>query len=908
MGSRMGAWRPALRIARRDVLKAKGRSALVAVMVGVPVMLVTCFTAVYATDQVSAVESIPSRLGATAAELSVYADQPVWQDPQMDQFDVVERRADGTASLGELPSASGTVPHLEKLAGGRVVDLVTTRSLVRTDRGRIAANALVADVLSPQLRGLVQVRQGRLPRQDDEVLVSHDLATRGYGIGRVIALGDGNNPATVVGVGQVPYPGMSNTVVALPGLNLPAGEDAGHRYLLDRATPLTWSEVQHLNQAGVLAFSRQVVEHPPAHWQPPAGAGYWQGGHDPATIAVLSLVIFSIVLEVVLLAGPAFAVGVRRQQRQLALVAATGGSARDVRRVVLAQGIAIGAGSSVLGAALGVGLARLLVWALPRYRGTNLGPWDVNWVAVAAALLLGAVAAVVAAWVPARAASRADVVAVLAGRRGQVRSRRGWPVLGLVLALAGVAVVFGVGTRPGGEFGVAGGTLLMVLGAIAAMPALIGLVGRLGARLPLPLRLAARDSARQRGRTAPAVAAVMAAVAGVTALAIGGTSDSEQARREYQPRQAAGVTTVQANELDPAGWAAADRVVKEQTGRSVLPVGTLGRPTRQTGYESSAVYVPPPGCPATPPSSDAPTADERCSLWQLGGAKMDSWAGRGTMVAEADALQRLGYQVDQAQQAVLAKGGVLVPSADLVRDGKATVTVYRAMDDGKVTDATTATLPAAYLPPRTTGGMPEYVDLVLTPATADAHHLGWVRNSGVLAAEDGAPPITKEVQSRLDETLSGMAPYVEVYTERGYVNDLSLPLLGLAVIGGLAVLIGTLTATGLALADARPDLATLAAVGARPRTRRMMAAAQALVIGLLGAVTGVLVGLVPGIAVTWPLTATSWSGPGQTPHGPIIAIPWLLLLGVGVAVPVVAALFAGGVVRSRLPLTRRLGQ
>jgi putative ABC transport system permease protein len=87
-----------------------------------------------------------------------------------------------------------------------------------------------------------------------------------------------------------------------------------------------------------------------------------------------------------------------------------------------------------------------------------------------------------------------------------------------------------------------------------------------------------------------------------------------------------------------------------------------------------------------------------------------------------------------------------------------------------------------------------------------------------------------------------------------------------------------------------------------------MASAQALVIGLLGAVTGVLVGLVPGIAVTWPLTSTSWTSGGQDSHGPIIAVPWALLLGIGVAVPVIAALFAGGVVRSRLPLTRRLGQ
>jgi putative ABC transport system permease protein len=278
-------------------------------------------------------------------------------------------------------------------------------------------------------------------------------------------------------------------------------------------------------------------------------------------------------------------------------------------------------------------------------------------------------------------------------------------------------------------------------------------------------------------------------------------------------------------------------------------------------------------------------------------------------VASPDVLEKLGYSIGAQQRATLQAGGVLVPNPDLVHDGKATVTVYRPTDDGTPGEPTTVTLAASVLPPRTANGMAEYVDLALTPQSAAAHGFSWVRDGGVLAAGTHGQPLTKDAEGRLEETLSGMTPYIDVYTERGYVNDMSLPLLGLAIVGGLAVLVGTLTATGLALADSRPDLATLAAVGARPRTRRVMAAAQALVIGLVGAVTGVLVGLVPGIAVTWPLTSNQSGSSGSAlTHGPIIAVPWLLLAAVGVAVPVIAALFAGTVVRSRLPLTRRLGQ
>lgn len=54
--------------------------------------------------------------------------------------------------------------------------------------------------------------------------------------------------------------------------------------------------------------------------------------------AAMALVIGFGILEIVLLAGTAFAVGARRQTRELGLVMAAGGTPRDVRRIVLMQG------------------------------------------------------------------------------------------------------------------------------------------------------------------------------------------------------------------------------------------------------------------------------------------------------------------------------------------------------------------------------------------------------------------------------------------------------------------------------------------------------------------------------------------------------------------------------------------
>jgi len=119
---------------------------------------------------------------------------------------------------------------------------------------------------------------------------------------------------------------------------------------------------------------------------------------------------------------------------------------------------------------------------------------------------------------------------------------------------------------------------------------------------------------------------------------------------------------------------------------------------------------------------------------------------------------------------------------------------------------------------------------------------------------------------------------------------------------------GTLTATFLALSDARPDLATLAAVGASPRTRRRVAASYAAVVSLVGALLGAAVGFIPGIAVTYPLTGESWavdSDPSLASH--YLDIPWLLIGALVVALPLLTALIVGLTARSRQPLVARLG-
>jgi putative ABC transport system permease protein len=125
------------------------------------------------------------------------------------------------------------------------------------------------------------------------------------------------------------------------------------------------------------------------------------------------------------------------------------------------------------------------------------------------------------------------------------------------------------------------------------------------------------------------------------------------------------------------------------------------------------------------------------------------------------------------------------------------------------------------------------------------------------------------------------------------------------VVAGVITLGAAATATGLAAADGRADLSTLAAVGAAPRVRRGLSLSQSGVIAGLGSLLGALAGLGGAIAVLFALNrgyADMW--PAPTPYP--VTVPWINLGVALLLVPVVAMLGAGLLTRSRLPIERRL--
>ena len=881
------AWRASLRLGRRDVRRSRGRSLLVVVMVGLPVAATTMLTSMVATADVTPVEAIPATMGTSQALIQPEGRDPVDQTPTGDNYDA---RGNGS----DRPSLPWTPAEVQQLTGGHVAT-VLSGSTIRVSHGRLTSLPVrEVDLRDEAAHGMVDLLSGRVPARVGEVTVSPEMARSGIHAGDRIALAQGHVTATVVGVARPRFGDDSPTLQAFPGTLLTA-DSSQTSFLVDRSAPITWSDVRRLDDRGLVTTSRQVLADPPPRSEVAASMRSMDTGLSSEEAGVLTIVIASIVIEVVLLAGPAFAVGVARQRRQLALVAAIGGHARDVRRIVLAQGMVLGVGSAALGVVVGVGAARIGVGPLRRV-GANVGPWDVVPWQVLSAFALGAVASVAAAWFPARQAARQDVVAVLAGRRGVVRTRRGWPVAGLALVVLGTLGALSSASRPNGETTAAFCTVVVVLGMVALMPAILGLVGRVAGGLPLPLRLAARDASRQRGRTAPAVAAVMGAVAGITALALGSSSDFAQSRRDYEPQYAAGTTVVQAGGMDQAAFTRLqDDTRRLFDGRELLPYSSVDTTYDDQGHPTSKgpsqLVVQKAGCAAPAVGAD-PQEDPDC----------DSYADFSSLstVASADVVRELGTRLSADAASALDSGKVVVGDRRLLdADGRVRLTLVSTDDDGKVTEI--RTLPPVPGALRTVQGG-QYSSargsaVTMAPATAERLHLPLNLNGGVLSS---GTTLSRADESRLAAVVPTPDADQAVYTERGFQETYTVQLIALGLAGLVTVLVGTLTAVGLALSDARPDLATLAAVGARPRTRRTMAAAQALVIGLLGTVTGVLVGFVPGWAVSRPLTDSAGTGP-------IFDVPWLLLGGVGVGVPVLAALGALVMVRSRLPLTRRTG-
>ena len=883
---RQPGWRPALRIAARDALRSRARSILVLVMIALPVLGVSTAAIVSATAEVTGAEWTERIMGS--------ADARVWSEGRGRWVQAPDTEHDGYSPLGDFDTERApTEAELRAVIGddARLLPITSISGRARVGDRAVHLEIVATDLADPMTEGLFELDSGRLPVGPDEVVVNSAMVAKGLGTGDRLE-GVGTSPV-IVGVGR--HADSRDFPVAVGSAEaLLAGDtrelNGRHVDWLVESGPVGWDQVLELNQVGFLVASRAVLADPPDLSSMAAQLGYDTG--ENGMIAVLALIVVMALIEVVLLAGPAFAVNARRHSRTLALIAASGGSPAQARRVILASGLVLGAVAAALGLVLGIALAIGVLPLLQRFSGQWFGPFELPWIQLVAIAAFGVLSAFLAAVVPAWLASRQDVVAVLAGRRGDRRPRATTPVLGVVLLGGGIAAAsYGAvaGDSEASAIWISAAAIASVLGMVLVVPVVVSLVARATGRLPLTVRYAARDAARHRTRTVPAVAAVAATVAGVVALGIAVSSDELRNEEAYLPQLAAGdgrishwVEALPGEDVADAeaSWQriieAARRAAPDVEVRPVLGVGE----SSGGGYTSVLLRAPGHGDP-TPSMYGGGLAAE---------VIVDDSAAPSGMVSEA-ARERV--------TSALRAGKAVVFTDDPIDADTVTVRTETWRDGSDRPERTPrSTVPAVYV--QHDGTPPALA--ILPPVLAD--ELGLVTSTaGVFLDGD----LDEDTETAIEEAVVAVAPEASVYVERGYQrSDQSVvTLLILGTLGGVLMLGGTLTATFLALSDARPDLATMAAVGAAPRTRRRVAASYALVVGVVGALLGAGVGLIPGIAITRPLTSmTGYDGMPDT--GPFLDVPWLLIAALVLALPLLTAGVVGLTTRSRLPLVARL--
>lgn len=881
----MRGWRPALLIAWRDALKHKGRSALVLVMISLPVLAVSAAAVIIKTAEVSGIDRADRDLGTADARVRTEGRGPMVQSPDPQEH--------GWSQRGELDTERPpTEADVRAVLGddARLVPIATGWGAARIDERVVDFTTRGVDLSDPLAEGMFELESGRLPDGPGDVVVNGAMLDKGFAVGDELEVR--GSTLTIVGSGRDAsardYAVMLGSVTDLPA------ETSNVREWLVDAGPVTWPEVLELNEVGVVVTSRAVLADPPDLRSIAEQMGYDTGSDE--MYAVVALIIVMALLEVVLLAGPAFAVGARRHARTLALIAASGGTPAQSRRVILGSGVVLGLVASGVGLVLGIVLGWALLPLVQRFNGEWFGPFELPWSYLAAIGAFGLLSAVLASVVPAWLASRQDVVAVLAGRRGDRRPRASTPVIGLVLLGVGVvASAYGAVTSDNGDgaIWIAASAVVSVLGMILVVPVVVSTVARLAGRLPLTARYAARDAARHRTRTVPAVAAVAATVAGVVALGIANDSQEKQNEMTYWAqaemgtgRLSWGPDVLPGEEAPDPGpvWDRLEQAVRETAPEvSVQRIMGVDEAIADGGWTSTWVELP--------------------AELQSDGSGM-GLSYYGPTVAVADQAAGLGVAGDAADlvDEALAEGRAVHFTAGAAGEAEATLR-QETYAEGQTSPMarSSSPLPVSLVPwGREDGSAP--AGTLLPTRLADELGLSVVTASLRLTGD-----LDRETETRIKETVEGATTGTHLYVERGYQRppEAVIILLVLGALGGVLMLGGTLTATFLALSDARPDLATLSAVGAAPRTRRRVAASYALVVGFVGAILGAAVGFIPGIAISRPLTSFQ-AGPDGSETGPFLDIPWLLVAAIVLALPLLTAAVVGLTARSRLPLVARL--
>jgi putative ABC transport system permease protein len=596
-------------------------------------------------------------------------------------------------------------------------------------------------------------------------------------------------------------------------------------------------------------------------------------GGPPLSPAAIVLVISVLGLVFVgLVATAAFTVMAQRRQRALGMLASLGATEKDVRFVLIVDGLVAGVAGALIGAALAAGLWAWYYPHLETATAHRTDPLNLPWAAVIIGLLMAVATSVAAASWPGRAVSKVPVVAAISGRvePPQVIARSLRP--GLIFLGAGLFLLAASGGWDGGGDG---GRYTLLTGLICCQiastlfaPFIVDRLARLAWRAPLATRLAVRDMERYRSRSGAAMAAVSFAVYLATLAVIVASVRFHDSMDYTGPNLTSSQLILYTPGNDPT---------QGQPGQSV-PAVKLAAAKAQADSLAAQLHAPAPlelELAVSRNVVEGGQTRENQTGWLLAFGRRSGFSGQ-LYVATPQLLKTFGI----SQSAVNPHADVLTMRPGLAGTGNMGLVsgLYLAESPNVPCPAglcimspviqTISALPSGTSAPNT----------VIMPAAVKALHMVVVPEGYLIQAPSALT--ATQVNAARQAALS-VGSTVETKSGQLSLGQIS----NAATIGGLLLALGVLAMTvGLIRSETAPDLRTLTAAGAGARTRRALTAVTAGVLGLLGAVLGTVTAFLASFAwahssLTRTFGNVPWSDVGLLVIGlPLIAVVagWLL--------------------------------
>lgn len=882
-------WIVAQRIARRSILRQPSRySAAIAIFV-IPIVVILAVVTVWSTNA-SRTALITDWLGSDPEVQAValrIAESPLHQD-EVGTVDAIDTRSQ--VEVEDVPALLDSwIPEGDRLLLVEKIDVVHLMKAGTAEETSVV-NAFQTDSLSAP--GLPEELEG-IDLKTGSALISEDLAGElGLRVGDEIAVSTGSNgDASLLRTAEVRVQdvveGSRVFIMGAGSLELATyevGEGSTTSFYITGPEPVTWELIDDLNESGFLVMSRQVL----SEMALKQGVE-WNIGWEFFVLLIGGILIL---IELVLLVEPIFAVSQNRATRTAAIVFAIGGDHHDQGRLIMAVGWWVGLISS-LSSMLLLG-AFHLVYAYMIGVNPLLLPREPLVLALCMPMILGIAAAVPSA----RDLAGIDSVAVLRGSaRTPSRLVRRTPVYPLAL-LSAVPAMLGAAAT-GSLLLLALGVALFEAGLIGSIPYAISKRWRRSDSASLSVRLALRDAIRNGSRTLPAMGSLMTTSFIAAALLITLTSANEAAWNSQAHLGPRGSVLV--SDSDPSVSPREARQTQEAAAHAVDELRGVKQSVEVSGMPwGSTTAGPALIVEATSPSGGAPLsiAEGGRALGELDLAYL---------VDDGSFLKASGLvSGDEMVKAVatLKEGGAILPDASFV-DARGGATL-RALDmtaslvaesnrESEIPDPTIVSeqrIPAS--------SWSELNIIVLSPEAADRLSLP-AKPLGRLLILDR--PVRALTASAFEAGIVKEVPGSSARVVRETTVSLLLPR--------LAALVSLLAAAGtiglvvvLAANDMRPDFETLEAMGASRDLHQRVSAYQGIGIAFVCIPVAVLSGLFVGVL---SVVAIAESGRFSTLIGLSPVIPVAEIVGLLVGAPLIAMLVArvaspkGAVKPSRIP-------